>query len=314
MGVWALPALLNFLLAFFWFMSIKDIGETELLSAESRMVMFNVVSLQTSMGIIVNIFFSVIVIRMALDVFERGETSLASGMSVIGSRMSAVMGAVIVFGGSISIWVSLSMSSSDACFSMLCYFPLLMVCYWWMFALVILVSEGVKVREAFSASKEFAARRASMSFTMYIFILLGMLSVFDQMMNWTLTNISTSTVQASIFAAMSKAIIQWFLFPFLVVLIVSFYVKGKEAIRREIAAAFADVDENGEDEEEDEEDEEDENKEKAQEKSALKGCANGEKIVEDARGVKSENVDGLDKEELCSGKKDDEDNILQSGS
>ena len=225
MGIWAIPALLGFIMTFFVltaqhsFLTVDAIPEGQALS------LTGVYLLAFFLPLVVNIFFSAAVIRMAADVYLHGETTISSGLSVLGGKLPALLAISAIF--------ALPLIAGE----ILCYgIPTMICCYWWMFSVVILVVEGAEVRESLALSREFATSRASFMFALFLMLLIGLmvrgiLFMFPPVSSMLLVFAAPewfTPFQFAITNAIILAIVEWLLYPMLIVAVVAFYLSGRD--------------------------------------------------------------------------------------
>ena len=236
LGIWAIPALLGFVINFFILFSSYDVflSSGGVLSQSQYWSYTMVLLVSMLFPLFINIFFSAAIIRMASDYFMHGETKLSSGFSILGEKLPLIMGASIVFAFPIVL-------GDLFCFGI----PAMVCCYWWMFAVVIIALENAHLNEAFSVSKEFATSRYSFSFALVLMILiillvhgiLGFLSPVPSMILFLSAPAWMSSLQVAIIDSVVLAIVEWILYPFLITAIVAFYLSGRREIKKQIASS-----------------------------------------------------------------------------
>ncbi|MDG6220458.1 MAG: hypothetical protein QCI38_03310, partial [Candidatus Thermoplasmatota archaeon] len=173
LGIWAVPAFLVFLLNFLFWLAFYTLPADTQIREDMVPMLISMIFASSLFSAMISIFFAAPVIRMATDVFFHNKTTVSSGLSVFNKKLAILLAFSIMF----SIPFALPDLFGG---SLLCYIPAMMCCYWWMFALVILVIEGSELREAFSLGKEFATRSGSFSFAMLVMLSIATMEISFQ--------------------------------------------------------------------------------------------------------------------------------------
>ncbi len=167
------------------------------------------------------------VIGMTKEAFEKRFTSMSTGFSTIKKYPLMIMGTAFVY----TLVVSLG--------TCLCIIPGVLFCYWWLFAMPIVVLEGVGIGDAFRKSKKFAKRNETLLFTIVLFLLIfGLSSIITsivQVATGTFTFDGVMTLDAlTVISSVLSTIINSIAIIFFTICLAVHYIRGREVLEERV--------------------------------------------------------------------------------
>jgi hypothetical protein len=220
---WAIPAILGIILSLMPLIilgggltDIDTTGDTIDLVAIIGYAAFSVMFL--IIYVIIYLLFAGGLIGMTKQAMDTGKTDMSMGFDTIKKYFGNILITTIVVGLIITIGFAL------------CCIPGILFCYWWMFAVTIVVIEGVGLGDAMSKSKNFAETRHTFLFAVVLIIVIIVVSFLGDLISGSISwglqqalgewpGIIISTVIGEIF--------QWVIAPFLFIAIAVHYIKGR---------------------------------------------------------------------------------------
>jgi hypothetical protein len=166
---------------------------------------------------IITLLFAGGTIGMTVEAARTGRTSASTGFDTISDKFIGILAVGIIFQIAVTIGI---------CF---CIIPGVLFCYWWLFAMTILVVEGVGIGDAFSRSKEFAEGRKTFGFSIAIVIVMFLLAlavVAVQFMVMLPLMFIIGFWGAIVVGSLISALLSWFISPLSYIWISWHYLKG----------------------------------------------------------------------------------------
>ncbi len=130
--------------------------------------LFDLLVLMVPMSLIISILqvtFIGGVVGMAKEAYETGKTSYMTGFQVLKKHPMGIIGVSII----ITIGVNVGV--------LLCLIPGFLLCYWWLFAIPVIVIEGKNIFGALSSSKDFAKDNETIKFTIVLVVVVILISM-----------------------------------------------------------------------------------------------------------------------------------------
>lgn len=153
-----------------------NIPDDDPAAALSMLATMLTIILPVSIGsVIIQLLFTGGLIGMVKEAFEKGTTKFSTGIATI--KRYPLM--IIATGVVVQLLVTLGLC--------LCLIPGLLLCYWWLFALPIVVIEGERLGESLSSSRKFASQNETLGFTIVIFLVVIGISIVGSFINIAIT-------------------------------------------------------------------------------------------------------------------------------
>ncbi|GEM_PF-6658419 len=206
--LWAIPSVLSFILLTTFVLSAGEISDSGGQVSSSAYFFF---SLTLVASATIYTFFSAPIIVMVSDELSGREVSFDRAFSALGSRplvmllASALLASLVVLGG-----------------RYLCYLPGILFCYWWLFAVIILVLEERGIRESFAMSRSISMQKGGFPLAIVFFTAVFLAMFLVQFFVLFFFN-SPSSVFYDIAVFTIMTIFFWFFFPFFITAIVVAY-------------------------------------------------------------------------------------------
>jgi len=177
------------------------------------------------MSTIIQLIFIGGIVGMAKEAYYTGKTTYKTGFGSIKKHPLGIIGASIL----ITLAVNFGL--------VLCIIPGLVLCYWWLFALPIIVIEGKNILNSLSSSKEFAQDNSTIKFTL---ALIGVLiavniagSIISSIFSFFITGDIISLSTEVIITPIITGIVTLFTMSFIGVCITVHYLKGRPDVAKE---------------------------------------------------------------------------------
>jgi magnesium-transporting ATPase (P-type) len=168
--------------------------------------------------LIINMLFTGGIIGMTKKAMDTGKTDSATGFDTVKKYFGNIIITSFVVGLIIAIGFAL------------CCIPGILFCYWWMFALTIVVIEGVGLGEAMSRSKQFAETRHTFWFAVVLVIVIIVInfiaSAITNSISWGLQQ-ALGVWPGLIISTVIGQVFQWIIAPFAVIAVAVHYIKGR---------------------------------------------------------------------------------------
>jgi len=158
-------------------------------------------------------------VGMAGEAMHTGTTTISKGFGTMSNRFVAILVTYLAF----SIVVAIGF--------VLCCIPGIFFCYWWLFAIVIVVVETADISEAFSKSKSFAQRHETFGFAVVLLVIVmvvnGIFSTIGNHVSMAVTDdLMTSTAVSAIFSSIGSLLSM----PFFVIALTVHYLRGRKVM------------------------------------------------------------------------------------
>ncbi len=167
---------------------------------------------------IINMLFTGGIIGMTKKAMDTGKTDSGTGFETIKKYFAAIIATSIVVGILIAIGF------------ILCCIPGILFCYWWMFAVTIVVVEGVGLSEAMSRSKQFAETRHTFWFAVVLFVIIIIINIIASVITEVIASgliFAIGFWPGWIVSTVIGQLFQWIIAPFATIAIAIHYIKGR---------------------------------------------------------------------------------------
>lgn len=159
---WMIPVLMIIVLTFIQQYTLMEatavFEETTDLSVmwDTMISVYTIIIPLSLINTIIQVIFIGGVVGMAKEAYQIGRTSYKTGFESIKKHPLGIIGASII----ITLLVNVGL--------VLCLIPGILFCYWWLFAIPIIVIEGKNITDSLSSSKKFAKDNDTIKFTLVL--------------------------------------------------------------------------------------------------------------------------------------------------
>jgi hypothetical protein len=163
----------------------------------------------------ISLLFSAGIIAMTKEAMTTGKTSIKDGFDIIGKK-----------GGTIII-TSLVVGLLVAIGTILCIIPGIVLCYWYFFAVTLVVVEGCSVGEALSGSKRFSQDHGTFGFILLLILFFAMIYITGFLVSFVVAiYVSGDLFVGLIISIVVVTVLSLLVSPLLYISIAYYYVKG----------------------------------------------------------------------------------------
>ncbi len=202
---WGIPTVFLFVIGFLsYFLGINN-------SMEFDFAVFTMAIFMGILSAVVTVLFSGGIIAMTKEVMCTGNTSVSTGLQIIKKRGGTIVVTSIV----VSILVMVG--------SFLCVIPGLIFCYWYFFAITIVVVEGYSVGDAMKRSKDFARLSDPLGFIIILMVLIILISLLASIFEFMFAFV----VGNEILSILLAQTVSWIISPFMFIATAYYYVKSR---------------------------------------------------------------------------------------
>lgn len=213
---WIIPALLGSLLGAWFRSNSPEAGGSETGPEGEDIIAFGEFFefLQFAIPLmiiilVIHFLFEGGVIAMTLEAVKKGRATTQTGYEVIMRRGLSIIGMGLLFSFIVGIGL------------VLCFVPGVFFCYWYFFALTIVVLEGCSPGEALSRSKIFSVNQRAFAFIVIVFlVVIGV--------GWLAGIIAEELSGGSlVLSVLLSGIVSWIIGPYLYIATAYYYIKGR---------------------------------------------------------------------------------------